>query len=43
METLRASGVIASWLGAQASYRGARFSANFDRLPATTRNYRCNQ
>jgi hypothetical protein len=33
METLRASGVIASWLGAQASYRGARFSANFDRLP----------
>ena len=33
MESLRASGVIASWLGAQASYRGARFSANFDRLP----------
>ena len=33
MESLQASGVIASWLGAQASYRGARFSANFDRLP----------
>lgn len=33
MESLRASGIIASWLGAQASYRGARFSANFDRLP----------
>lgn len=33
METLRASGVIASWLGAQASYRGARFSAVFDGLP----------
>lgn len=33
LETLRASGVIASWLGAQASYRGARFSAVLDRLP----------
>lgn len=32
-ETLRAAGVVASWFGAEASYRSARFPALYDRLP----------
>jgi cellulose synthase operon protein B len=31
--TLRAASVMASWLGALADYRGARFSARIDQLP----------
>jgi cellulose synthase operon protein B len=33
MEALRAAGVLASWLGAQAAYRGARFDARINQLP----------
>lgn len=33
-ETLRASGMVASWFGGLASYRGARFPALLNQLPA---------
>jgi hypothetical protein len=33
LATLRTAGVLASWFGAAASYRGARFPALFDALP----------
>ena len=32
--TLRTAGMLASWFGADAAYRGAHFSALFDALPA---------
>lgn len=32
--TLEAAGAVSSWFGALASYRGARFPASFDTLPA---------
>ena len=32
-ETLRAAGVVASWFGAEASYRSARFPVVYDQLP----------
>lgn len=32
-ETLRSAGVLASWFGAQAAYRSARFEARLDDLP----------
>jgi len=34
MATLRTAGVLASWFGAAASYRGAHFPALFDTVPA---------
>ena len=33
MQTLEAAGVVASWFGAKAAYRGARFPTFIDRLP----------
>lgn len=33
--TLEAAGVLSSWFGAQASYRGGVFPAQLDKLPAT--------
>lgn len=33
LATLRAAGVVASWFGAEAAYRSARFPALFDQLP----------
>jgi hypothetical protein len=33
LSTLRTAGLLSSWFGAAASYRGARFPALFDRLP----------
>lgn len=33
--TLEAAGALSSWLGAQASYRGARFSSGYNRIPAS--------
>ena len=33
--TLEAAGALSSWLGAQASYRGARFSAAYNQIPAS--------
>jgi hypothetical protein len=34
LDTLRSAGVLASWFGAAASYRGAHFPALFNALPA---------
>ncbi|SPE27548.1 Cyclic di-GMP-binding protein [Burkholderiales bacterium] len=34
LASLRTAGVLASWFGAQSSYRGAHFPALFDALPA---------
>ena len=34
LDTVRAAGVVASWFGALASYRGARFPVLLNRLPA---------
>ena len=33
--TLEAAGALSSWFGAQASYRGARFSSGYNRIPAS--------
>ena len=33
--TLEAAGALSSWFGAQASYRGARFSSHLNQIPAT--------
>ncbi|MGE8065415.1 cellulose biosynthesis cyclic di-GMP-binding regulatory protein BcsB [Pseudomonas sp. NPDC089569] len=32
--TLEAAGALSSWFGAQASYRGAKFSSRFNQIPA---------
>ncbi|MBA4175018.1 MAG: cellulose synthase [Leptothrix sp. (in: Bacteria)] len=34
LATVKSAGVLASWFGAQASYRGARFPVLYDTLPA---------
>ena len=33
--TLEAAGALSSWFGAQASYRGARFSSGYNQIPAS--------
>ncbi|MCF3191408.1 cellulose biosynthesis cyclic di-GMP-binding regulatory protein BcsB [Pseudomonas bubulae] len=33
--TLEAAGALSSWFGAQASYRGARFSSSYNQIPAS--------